>query len=242
VFSATLEASVANLGRLMRSRLRLVIRFHPQARDMCGQDLKCRGPQTGLACSIFACKETGRCLIFARTKAGPTSWHSNLNREGFARRCELIHGDRWQSQRTRPLTGSQQGRYRILVLRPIVAGARGILRAGTIAPRHQIRSAGNAENSSPAGPETGGRGQERSAFPLTAANNVRPASARAPCIRMERVRQMHESPRSRIEREPKTKNHCATIPVASASGPISGMVSLPGENHGSSIRELSYIQ
>ena len=58
-------------------------------------------------------KETGRVLIFARTKRGTDKLARNLNREGFA--AAVIHGDRSQSQRTAALTGFQQGRYRILV-------------------------------------------------------------------------------------------------------------------------------
>src|SRR4030095_5272435 len=58
-------------------------------------------------------KETGRCLVFARTKRGTERLARNLNREGFA--AAMIHGDRSQSQRTAALTGFQQGRYRILV-------------------------------------------------------------------------------------------------------------------------------
>ena len=58
-------------------------------------------------------KETGRCLIFARTKRGTERLAKNLNREGFA--AAMIHGDRSQSQRTAALAGFQQGRYRILV-------------------------------------------------------------------------------------------------------------------------------
>jgi ATP-dependent RNA helicase RhlE len=58
-------------------------------------------------------KETGRCLVFARTKRGTERLAKNLNREGFA--AAMIHGDRSQSQRTAALAGFQQGRYRILV-------------------------------------------------------------------------------------------------------------------------------
>ena len=58
-------------------------------------------------------KETGRCLVFARTKRGTERIADNLNRKGFS--SAMIHGDRSQSQRTSALTGFQQGRYRILV-------------------------------------------------------------------------------------------------------------------------------
>jgi ATP-dependent RNA helicase RhlE len=58
-------------------------------------------------------KETGRCLIFARTKRGTDRIAESLNRKGFS--AAMIHGDRSQSQRTSALTGFQQGRFRILV-------------------------------------------------------------------------------------------------------------------------------
>ena len=58
-------------------------------------------------------KETGRCLIFARTKRGTDRIAESLNRKGFS--AAMIHGDRSQSQRTAALTGFQQGRFRILV-------------------------------------------------------------------------------------------------------------------------------
>jgi ATP-dependent RNA helicase RhlE len=58
-------------------------------------------------------KETGRCLVFARTKRGTERIADNLNRKGYS--AAMIHGDRSQSQRTSALTGFQQGRYRILV-------------------------------------------------------------------------------------------------------------------------------
>jgi ATP-dependent RNA helicase RhlE len=58
-------------------------------------------------------KETGRCLVFARTKRGTERITKSLNHNGFA--AAMIHGDRSQSQRTAALTGFQQGRIRILV-------------------------------------------------------------------------------------------------------------------------------
>src|ERR1700676_2333657 len=58
-------------------------------------------------------KETGRCLVFSRTKRGSERIADSLNRKGFS--SAMIHGDRSQSQRTAALAGFQQGRYRILV-------------------------------------------------------------------------------------------------------------------------------
>jgi ATP-dependent RNA helicase RhlE len=58
-------------------------------------------------------RETGRCLVFARTKRGSEKIASHLNREGI--QAAVIHGDRSQSQRTAALSGFQKGRYRVLV-------------------------------------------------------------------------------------------------------------------------------
>ena len=114
-FSATLEASVAHLvSDYTRSPVRLAF----------GSTLK---PSENVRIQAFEVdsdrkqemlhrllsKETGRCLIFARTKRGTERLARNLNRDGFA--AAMIHGDRSQSQRTAALTGFQQGRFRILV-------------------------------------------------------------------------------------------------------------------------------
>ena len=58
-------------------------------------------------------KETGRCLVFARTKRATERLAQRLSREGFS--AAMIHGDRSQSQRIAALTAFQQGRVRVLV-------------------------------------------------------------------------------------------------------------------------------
>ncbi|MBZ5538457.1 MAG: DEAD/DEAH box helicase [Acidobacteriia bacterium] len=58
-------------------------------------------------------KESGRCLVFSRTKRGTERIAKCLNREGI--NAAMIHGDRSQSQRTAALEGFQRGRYRVLV-------------------------------------------------------------------------------------------------------------------------------
>jgi ATP-dependent RNA helicase RhlE len=58
-------------------------------------------------------KESGRCLVFSRTKRGTERIARSLNRDGI--QAAMIHGDRSQSQRTAALAGFQQGRYRVLV-------------------------------------------------------------------------------------------------------------------------------
>jgi len=114
-YSATLEASVVHLvNDYMKNPVRVAF----------GSTLK---PSENVRVQAFEvdahskqevlhrllAKETGRCLVFARTKRGTERLAKNLNREGFA--AAMIHGDRSQSQRTAALAGFQQGRYRILV-------------------------------------------------------------------------------------------------------------------------------
>jgi ATP-dependent RNA helicase RhlE len=57
--------------------------------------------------------ESGRCLVFSRTKRGAERIAKGLNRDGID--AAMIHGDRSQSQRTAALEGFQRGRYRVLV-------------------------------------------------------------------------------------------------------------------------------
>jgi ATP-dependent RNA helicase RhlE len=64
-------------------------------------------------------QESGRCLVFSRTKRGTERIAKGLLRDGIA--AATIHGDRSQSQRTAALTGFQQGRYRVLVATDLAA-------------------------------------------------------------------------------------------------------------------------
>src|SRR5216684_2063293 len=114
-FSATLEASVAHLVRdYMRNPMRLAFgstlkpseNVRVQAFEV-GFDRKQETLQRLLA------KETGRCLVFTRTKRGAERLAKSLSREGFS--AAMLHGGCSQSQRTAALAGFQQGRYRILV-------------------------------------------------------------------------------------------------------------------------------
>jgi len=63
--------------------------------------------------------ESGRCLIFSRTKRGTERIAKSLNRQGID--AAMIHGDRSQSQRTSALTGFQRGQYRVLVATDVAA-------------------------------------------------------------------------------------------------------------------------
>jgi ATP-dependent RNA helicase RhlE len=114
-FSATLEASVANLiNGYMRNPVRLAF----------GSTLK---PCENVRLQAFEvsmeerqqmlfhllAQEKGRCLVFSRTKRGTDRIAKLLNWRGI--HAGVIHGDRSQSQRTAALTDFQQGRCRVLV-------------------------------------------------------------------------------------------------------------------------------
>ncbi len=114
-FSATLAAAVAHLvNDYMRNPVRLafgstikpVESVRVQAFEV-AHDRKQEVLQRLLT------RETGRCLVFARTKRGTERLAKTLIRQGFA--AAMIHGDRSQSQRTAALAGFQRGSYRILV-------------------------------------------------------------------------------------------------------------------------------
>ncbi|MGA9799109.1 MAG: DEAD/DEAH box helicase [Terriglobales bacterium] len=114
-FSATLEASVAHLvSDYTRNPVRLAFgsTLKP-SENVRVQAFEVAADRKQEMLHRLLAKETGRCLIFARTKRGTERLAKNLNREGFT--AAMIHGDRSQSQRTAALTGFQQGRYRILV-------------------------------------------------------------------------------------------------------------------------------
>jgi len=114
-FSATLEASVAHLiSDYTRNPVRLAFgsTLKP-SENVRVQAFEVAADRKQEMLHRLLSKETGRCLVFARTKRGTERLAKSLNREGFA--AAMIHGDRSQSQRTAALTGFQQGRYRILV-------------------------------------------------------------------------------------------------------------------------------
>jgi ATP-dependent RNA helicase RhlE len=64
-------------------------------------------------------QETGRCLVFSRTKRGTERIAKGLSHAGIA--AATIHGDRSQSQRSAALAGFQQGRFRVLVATDLAA-------------------------------------------------------------------------------------------------------------------------
>ncbi len=114
-FSATLEASVVHLvNDYMTSPVRLALgsTLKP-SENVRVQAFEVSGDRKQAVLQSLLSKETGRCLVFARTKRGAEKLAIHLNRQGFT--AATIHGDRSQSQRTAALAGFQQGRYRVLV-------------------------------------------------------------------------------------------------------------------------------
>src|ERR1017187_329343 len=112
-FSATLEATVAHLvNDYMENPVRLAFgsTLKPSENVRVQAFEVPREQRQELLQRILA-KESGRCLVFARTKHGTERLAKSLNRNGFA--AALIHGGRSQSQRTSALAGFQKGRYRI---------------------------------------------------------------------------------------------------------------------------------
>jgi ATP-dependent RNA helicase RhlE len=114
-FSATMEGAMANLVKdYTRNPVRLAFGSTLKPSEsvrLQAYEVTVDGKPDALRHLLT--KESGRCLVFSRTKRGTERITKNLNREGI--HAAMIHGDRSQSQRTSALVGFQQGRYRVLV-------------------------------------------------------------------------------------------------------------------------------
>ena len=224
-FSATLEASVANLVKdYMRSPVRLAFgSVLKPADNVRVQAFEVSGDRKQDLLQQLLGKESGRVLVFARHQARNRKAGPQPDSQGFA--AAVIHGDRSQSQRTAALTGFQQGRYRILVATDVAS--RGIhvqdiehvinYDLPEIAENfiHRVGRTGRAGKSGVAS-TLYGREQRSELLQLE----------RTLGIRMER---MPTDGKSFPERQRSTVEPVQRYPLASASGPISGMVRLPGE-------------
>jgi ATP-dependent RNA helicase RhlE len=114
-FSATMEPAVSTL---VKDYMRTPVRVALGASLKPSENVRVQGFEVGIGqkqdlLERLLSKESGRCLVFARTKRGTERLAKRLNREGFA--AAMIHGDRSQSQRNSALSGFQQGRFQILV-------------------------------------------------------------------------------------------------------------------------------
>jgi ATP-dependent RNA helicase RhlE len=114
-FSATLPDSVAQLtSKYMTSPVRVALGSTSKpAENVRMQAFEVSGDRKQQVLNGLLSNETGRCLIFVRTKHGTERLAKRLTRDGFS--AAMIHGDRSQSQRTAALAGFQQGRIRVLV-------------------------------------------------------------------------------------------------------------------------------
>jgi ATP-dependent RNA helicase RhlE len=114
-FSATLEASVANLvNEYMNSPVRVALGSTSKPADtveLHAFEVPLVEKSNVLRRLLYA--EKGQTLIFARTKRGTERLAKNLVRDGFS--AAMIHGDRSQSQRVGALNGFEEGKFQVLV-------------------------------------------------------------------------------------------------------------------------------
>jgi len=120
-FSATMESGVAKLvSDYTRNPTRLAFGSTLKPSDsvrLQAFEVSEDGKATALRNLLE--NESGRCLVFCRTKRGTERVAKGLNRCGV--NAAMIHGDRSQSQRTSALTGFQRGQYRVLVSTDVAA-------------------------------------------------------------------------------------------------------------------------
>jgi ATP-dependent RNA helicase RhlE len=120
-FSATIEASVANLisahvknplrvsiGSITKPTEQVDLRFYEVEQDR----------KLGLLQEMLK-NEEGSFLVFARTKHGADRLAKKLVNGSV--KATRIHGDRTQSQRNQALQGFQQGHYRVMVATDVAA-------------------------------------------------------------------------------------------------------------------------
>ncbi|HKW75090.1 MAG TPA: DEAD/DEAH box helicase [Terriglobales bacterium] len=114
-FSATLDPAVAHLvNDYLRTPVRLEFGSTRKASEAVNLTAYEVEPDQKLALLRNLLEnETGRSLVFLRTKRATERLAQKLERDGF--RIAVIHGDRSQSQRTKALTSFQQGRADVLV-------------------------------------------------------------------------------------------------------------------------------
>jgi ATP-dependent RNA helicase RhlE len=114
-FSATLEASVAHLIHdYVREPIRLSFGSTRKASE--SVNLTAYEVQTDQKLALLKrllVNESGRTLVFVRTKRATDRLADKLKRHGM--NVSVLHGDRTQSQRNSALTAFQHGKSRVLV-------------------------------------------------------------------------------------------------------------------------------
>jgi ATP-dependent RNA helicase RhlE len=115
LFSATLEASVVHLvGDYLRKPVRLA--FGSTLKP--GEQIKLQAYEVSAEQKLSLLQrlltdETGRCLVFTRTKRGTERLAKKLVQGGIA--AGMIHGGRTQPQRNAALADFQKGKVRLLI-------------------------------------------------------------------------------------------------------------------------------
>lgn len=236
-FSATLEASVAHLVHdYMRNPVRLAFgsTIKP-SENVRVQAFEVAADRKQEVLHRLLAKETGRCLVFARTKRGTERLAKNLIRQGFA--AAMIHGDRSQSQRSAALAGFQRGRFRVLVATDLAS--RGI-HVEDIAHVINYDLPENAESFIHRAGRTG-RAGERGVASTLFARDQRPdllQLERTLGVQMERMREGGDQSEQQERTYGRTRtSRLHSSPRVSASSvidraepvPRSQMVRLPGE-------------
>ncbi len=114
-FSATLEASVANLvNEYMNKPVRVALGSTSKPAETVElQAFEVPQAEKSEVLRQLLYSEKGQTLVFARTKRGTERLAKNLVRDGF--KAAMIHGDRSQSQRTGALSGFEEGKFQVLV-------------------------------------------------------------------------------------------------------------------------------
>ncbi len=114
-YSATLEASVANLvNDYMNKPVRVALGSTSKPADTVElQAFEVSQAEKGDVLRQLLYSEKGQTLVFARTKHGTERLCKSLVRDGFT--AAMIHGDRSQSQRVGALSGFEDGKFQVLV-------------------------------------------------------------------------------------------------------------------------------
>ena len=122
-FSATLEPSVEHLvDDYARGAVRLAFGSTTKASESVNLlAYEVHADQKLSLLKRLLNEETGRTLIFVRTKRATERLAEKLNRQGL--NVSVLHGDRSQSQRNSALTAFQHGKSRVLVATDVASAA-----------------------------------------------------------------------------------------------------------------------
>jgi ATP-dependent RNA helicase RhlE len=122
LFSATMPTGVAKLAAgLLHDPVRVTVSHTPAAAPKIEQWLfhVSQNDKQALLTTILRDPACTRVVVFTKTKHGADRVGKRLSREGI--RCEAIHGNKAQNQRTRALDSFRAGRATVLVATDVAA-------------------------------------------------------------------------------------------------------------------------